>query len=103
MKKTFEINHPKIKPARRIDAIKHEIKKYVKRERNKTLPQDVDYWDFDCKFGSTEQVADVVHLSELNKNIDNAVTEGATSFYIEIMAKTAIRQHSEDHQGEEEE
>ena len=92
MKKTFEINHPKIKPARRVDAIKHEIKKYVKRERNKKLPQDADYWDFDCKFGNTADVADVVHLSELNKNIDSVIAAGATSFYIEILAKTALRQ-----------
>lgn len=95
MKKTFDINHPKVKPARRVDAIKHEIKKYVKRERNKTLPQDVDFWDFDCKFGSTEQVADVAHLSELSKNIDIMIADGATSFYIEIIVKEGHRQQAE--------
>ena len=51
MKKTFELTHPKIKLARRVDAVKHEVKKYLKRERNKKLPADADYWDFDCKFG----------------------------------------------------
>ena len=92
MKKTFELVHPKIKLARRVDAVKHEVKKYVKRERNKTLPDDVDFWDFDCKFGNTEQEAEIVHLSELNKLIDQTQTQGLTSFYIEIIVKKGFRQ-----------
>ena len=40
MKKTFELTHPKIKPARKVESVKHEVKKYLKRERNKTLPED---------------------------------------------------------------
>ena len=47
MKKTFELTHPKIKVERMVEAVKHEVKKYLKRERNKTLPEDADYWDFD--------------------------------------------------------
>ena len=91
MKKTFQLTHPKIKPARMVDAIKSEIKKYIKRERNKTLPEDADYWDFDCKFGLTEPTADVVHLTAINKAIDEAVTAGEVSFYVEVMAKAAYR------------
>lgn len=93
MKKTFQLTHPKIKPARMVDAIKSEIKKYIKRERNKTLPEDADYWDFDCKFGLTEPTADVVHISAMNKVIDEAVAAGATSFYVEVMVKMANRQY----------
>lgn len=96
MKKTFELIHPKIKLARRVDAIKHEVKKYIKRERNKRLPEDVDFWDFDCKYGNTEQDAEVVHLSEINKRIDQAVAAELTSFYIEIIAKSGYRQLNND-------
>jgi len=92
MKKTFELTHPKIKIARRVDAVKHEVKKYIKRERNKKLPQGADYWDFDCKFGNTEAEAEVVHLSQINKMIDKTQLENLTSFYIEILAKPAVRQ-----------
>mgnify|MGYP000109044579 CR=1 FL=1 len=92
MKKTFQLTHPKIKPARMVDAIKSEIKKYIKRERNKTLPADADYWDFDCKFGLTEPTADVVHLTAINKSIDEVVAAGAESFYVEVMVKVANRQ-----------
>ena len=51
MKKTFQLTHPKIKPARLIEAVRRDVKKYLKREKRKSLPDGVDYWDFDCKFG----------------------------------------------------
>ncbi|NQZ67620.1 MAG: hypothetical protein HRT89_06080 [Lentisphaeria bacterium] len=93
MKKTFQLTHPKIKLARMVDTVKHEVKKYVKRERNKSLPEDVDYWDFDCKFGHTEQEAQPVHLTAINNSIDEAVALSLTSFYIEILVKPGIRQN----------
>ncbi|MBQ4811785.1 hypothetical protein A7985_13610 [Pseudoalteromonas luteoviolacea] len=92
MKKTFELTHPKIKLARRVDAVKYEIKKYLKRERNKTLPAGADFWDFDCKFGNTEAEAQPVHVSQINKLIDQTQQENLTSFYVEILAKAAHRQ-----------
>ncbi|MGY0642445.1 MAG: DUF6172 family protein, partial [Paraglaciecola chathamensis] len=54
MKKTFLLSHPKIKLPRLVEAIKFEVKKYLRRERNKTLPAGADYWDFDCRFGADE-------------------------------------------------
>ena len=77
MKKTFVLSHPKIKLARLFDAAKHDAKKYVKRERKKTLPSGMDFWDFDCKFGLTEQDAKVIHLADINKskNIVNTSIE----------------------------
>ena len=54
MKKTFNLTHPKLQVSRVIEAIKYEVKKYLKRERNKTLPEGVDFWDFDCRFGDDE-------------------------------------------------
>lgn len=95
MKKTFQLAHPKIKPARRVDAIKSEIKKYIKRERNKALPEDADYWDFDCKFGLSELTADIIHLTEINKAIDAAVSAENDSFYVEVLAKPATREFIE--------
>ncbi len=88
MKKTFSLVHPKLHVDRVSDAAKNEIKKYFKRERKKTLPDDVDFWDFDCKFGNTEAEAKTVFPSEINKAIDAAVAEKLESFYVEVMAKT---------------
>lgn len=91
MKLVFELTHPKKKPERQVEAVKHEIKKYIKRERNKKLPEGVDFWDFDCKFGDNAQTAAVIHISEINKLIDNQVLNKKESFYIEILAKHGHR------------
>ena len=94
MKKIFSLTHEKIKTPRLVDAIKHEVKKYLKRERRKQLPKGADFWDFDCKYGPTEETADVIHVSELNKSIDHEMENSLSSFYLEILAKTGHRKTS---------
>ena len=91
MKKTIALTHPKLKLERLVDSIKHDVNRYIKRERNKKLPGDADYWDFDCKYGENEQAAQVVHMSEINKCIDSAVKAELASFYLEILVKEAVR------------
>ncbi len=105
MKKTFSLEHPKKSPERMVEAIKHELKKYMKRERNKTLPEDTNYWAFDCKFGNTDADAQEVRPGDFNKLIDAAVAAGQASFYIEIVARADFRAAKpkavEDDEGEE--
>ncbi len=91
MKKTFKLTHPKIKVPRLVEAIKFEVKKYIKRERNKKLPEKVDFWDFDCRFGVDQASSEVIHLSAINKCIDEAVSKELESFYLEILAKPGYR------------
>jgi len=91
MKKTFKLTHEKLNKDRLVDAIKHEVKKYIKRERKRELPEGTDYWDFDCRFGADEGICDVIHLSEINKSIDAAVEDEFESFYLEVMARAATR------------
>ncbi|MEA2068178.1 MAG: DUF6172 family protein [Verrucomicrobiota bacterium] len=91
MKKTFQLTHPKIKYPRMVDAVKNEVRKYIKRERRKELPEGVDYWDFDCRFGDTEADAKAVHLSELDKCINDIEARELLSFYVEILAKEGVR------------
>lgn len=91
MRKTFSLTHEKIKAPRLVDSIKHEVKKYLKRERNKKLPEDVDFWDFDCKYGHTKESAEVIHTSALNKSIDDAVQNELESFYLEVLVKPGKR------------
>ncbi|GAL08133.1 hypothetical protein JCM19237_187 [Photobacterium aphoticum] len=64
----------------------------MKRERNKKLPAGADFWDFDCRFGHTEQEAKEIHVKEINKRIDEVAALELTSFYLEILAKPAARQ-----------
>lgn len=91
MKKTFKLSHEKIKLPRLVDAIKHEVKKYIKRERRRQLPEGADYWDFDCKFGVDEASSEVIHVSEINKSISWAESEKLESFYLEVMVKPCQR------------
>ena len=91
MKKTFKMTHPKIKVPRLVEAIKYEVKKYIKRERRKPLPDSVDFWDFDCRYGSDEASSEVIHLSAINKAISQAEEEQLETFYLEILAKPGIR------------
>ena len=91
MKKTFQLHVEGKHPDRALDAIKHEIRKYLKRERRRDLPTGVDYWDFDCKFGLSAEVAETVHVANLIACVDAAVQAQATSFYVEILATHGVR------------
>lgn len=91
MKKTFKMHHPKIKVPRLVEAIKYEVKKYIKRERGKALPPNADFWDFDCRYGVDEAKSEVIHLSAINKSISLAEEHQLESFYLEILAKPGYR------------
>ena len=91
MKKSFALTAPNKKPDRQVESVKHDLNKYIARERRKSLPDGIDYWDFDCKFGPEVASATVIHISEINKKIDEIVLEKASSFYIEIIAKPGKR------------
>ena len=91
MKKTFVLTHPKIKYPRLIEGAKHDIRKYIKRERRRTLPDWADFWDFDCRFGDCETEAKRIHLAELEECINEAEKRQRTSFYVEVLAKPACR------------
>jgi len=91
MKKTFNLKHPKIKIDRRFEASRFEVKKYLKRERGKALPKGADFWDFDCRFGDTEEQAKAIHLDDIGKQIGDAQQRGLESFYLEILAKPGFR------------
>lgn len=87
MKKTFMLEHPKIKVPRVVDSVKHDIRKHLKKERKNPLPLGAIYWGFDCKFGQSEETAVEVHLSSLTKNIDEFVEKNIMILYVEITAK----------------
>lgn len=95
MKKTFKLQIEGKNPDRVLEAIKHEVRKYVKRERGKTLPKGVDYWAFDCKFGATEAAAEVVRLADITQKMDEIASAGGDSFYVEILAAHGIRKPRE--------
>lgn len=91
VRKTFQLNPAGKNRDRVLDATRHEIRQYLKRERNKPLPEGVDYWDFDCRFGSSAQTASAVHLANISALIDALVADGGDAFYLELIAKPGVR------------
>jgi hypothetical protein len=94
MKKTFKLTAPNKAPDRQAEWVMHEIKKYIGRERRKALPENADYWDFDCKFGDSSETAEVIHIPEINKKIAASASAKKESFYIEVLAKPGYRKKS---------
>ena len=88
MKKIFKLTDEKKHEDRVLEAVKHEIRKYVKREKKKKLEDAQNtYWDFDCKIGATSESAKVVEYDDLIKALDEVKATGATECYVEILAK----------------
>ncbi len=91
MKKTYTLNIEGKNRDRLLDASKHDIRKYVKRERSKALPEGADFWDFDCKAGISDASAAPVHVAEIMAAVDALVKDGADQFYVEITSKPGHR------------
>lgn len=91
MKKTFQLTIEGKNRDRVLEATKHEIRQYIKRERRKTLPEGVDFWDFDCRFGTHPDNAQGVHPATLTALIDAVALAGGDAFYLELLAKPGLR------------
>jgi len=95
MKKVFNLKEGNKNPARQLDAIKHEIRKYIKREKRKSLPDDVDFWDLKCKFGENAEESQAIEFTDITENIDEASQKGFDSFYIEIISTKGYKPKEE--------
>ena len=95
MKKSFPLAVAGHKTARVIELIKRDVNKYIKRERRKELPDDVDFWDFDCRVGASSDAAEQVHISKISSAIDDISQAGEGSIYVEILAKPGQRKKRE--------
>ena len=92
MRKTYPLLSPGRHPDRVLDAIKHDVRRYLKRERRRPLPEGVDFWDFSCKFGLSAEAAQAVHLTAVIPCIDAAAKEQAQQVYVEIVTTHGKRQ-----------
>lgn len=91
MRKTYPLRPEGKHPDRVLDAVKHDIRKYQKRERRRELPAGADFWDFDCRFGADQDSAQTVHPGELMGLLDALAKDGATQCYVELLAKPGVR------------
>mgnify|MGYP006883103421 CR=1 FL=1 len=92
MKKTFKLNVENKHPDRQIESIKHEIRKYIKREKNKPLSEGIDFWKFECKFAKNSEEPKKIEFLDITKNIDEASNEKCETLYMEILSVPGKRE-----------
>ena len=95
MNKTYKLIEEKRDKDRVVEAIKHEVRKYIKREKNKPLPTGVDFWKLECKISRDSNELAFVEFQNLINTIDILVSEEAEVLNIEILSFEGIRKPKE--------
>ncbi len=91
MKKIFPLKVPGKVDQRVVDAVKNDVRKYVKRERRKTLPEGFSEWKFACKAGPDQATAPDRELVDVYATIDTVANAGGAEIYVEILAVAGHR------------
>jgi hypothetical protein len=86
VKKTYQLTATNKEPARVVEAIKNEIRKYIKREKRKTLPEGMNVWNIDCKFGKGDETPETIAFQDITKCIDEAAELNCKSIYLELIS-----------------
>ncbi len=92
MRKNYPLRPEGKHPDRVLEAVKHDIRKYIQRERRRELPEGAHFLDFDCRFGATQAEAQTVHPAALIAALDALAKTGAEQCYVELLAKPGVRQ-----------
>jgi len=92
LKKTFKLQVENKNKDRVLESIKNEIRKYIKREQSKPLPEEMNYWYFDCKFAKDSETPTEIPFTAIIKCVDDASVSNCETFYLEI---NSIAKHRE--------
>lgn len=92
MRKIFPLRPEGKHPDRVLEAVKHEIRKYMKRERRRDLPEGADFWDFDGRFGADKDAATELPVADLTAALDALAQAGGAQCYVELLARPAVWQ-----------
>lgn len=95
MKKTYPLATAGKNADRVLDAVKNDIRKYIKRCRATKLPEGVDFWDFECKVGVDAASAAAVHVAQVTQPVDVVALAGHASVYVQIEAKDGHRVYTQ--------
>ncbi|WP_066098416.1 DUF6172 family protein [Xanthomonas massiliensis] len=91
MRKTYQLDIEGKHRDRLLEASKHDIRRYLRRERRKALPAGADFWDFDVRVGADEADARAVDVAGLIPAVDALVAAAHDRFYVEILSRPAKR------------
>jgi hypothetical protein len=84
MKKTYELRVEGKNSDRLLETAKSDVRKYIKRCREKDLPTGKHFWHFMCRIGTSEESAVDVHPQQLTEVINATVAAGATQLFAHI-------------------
>jgi hypothetical protein len=85
--KTFTIKEDGKNSDRLVEDVKHQIRKYIKREKRKKLPEKARCWYFDCRFAREGEEFKVIEFKNITENVDISAKSEDCSFQIEILSK----------------
>ena len=91
MKKIFYLQQNNKHPDRLLESVKYEVRRYLKRERKKKLPDEDFFWDFDCKFGVKADTAKPLKAAQIITQLDEAKAAQWQQCYIEILAVAKLK------------
>jgi hypothetical protein len=92
LKKRFELTAPNKDPLRVLEAVKNEIRKYIKREKRKTLPAGMDMWNINCKFSKDDEEPQEIVFQDIIKCLDEAAALNSKSVYLELISSAVKRE-----------
>ncbi len=95
MKKVFPLKVPGRVDQRVVEAVKNDVRRYVKRELRKTPPEGFDGWALQCRAGGDRESATVCELKEISRIIDAVANAGGTAVYVEIVAEPSQRESAD--------
>jgi hypothetical protein len=95
VKKRFQLQVENKNPDRLLEAIKHEIRKYIKREKRKPIPEGVDYWRLECRFAKEGEELHDIKFENLIRHIDEAAAEGCEGFEVEIYSTKGLKNNKD--------
>jgi len=89
VKKIFKLTDEKKAPERIVEAIKHELRKYVKREQNKKSESETKlFWETQCRFGKSEAESNEMGFDALIKELDTVIAAGWSECFIEVVVSS---------------
>lgn len=91
MKKTYSLQVEGKNPDRVLDAVKHDIRRYFKRERTRPFPPETNVWRFDCKLGVDEARAQETTEATLFNELSVLAQQGAATAFVEIVSRAGLR------------
>jgi hypothetical protein len=101
MKKIFKLHDEKKAPERIVEAIKNELRKYIKRERGKKAKEDSKlFWKIACRFGKSVDEARSVDFETLMKQLDTVVASEWSECFVEVVVSAEPREERKQAEGE---